>query len=108
MKVSCLVPSRANVCLVHISVCIILTLLYDSAAIPLKSCVLQQAFEASGLVREGCGNVLTLFGEECGLALWMVSPNTWETVFFHRSNTTLDAVPLTHFDLQESLVEGKK
>ncbi|KAK4306055.1 hypothetical protein Pmani_022098 [Petrolisthes manimaculis] len=65
-----------------------------------------KAFEANGPVRQGWGNVLALFSEECGLALWMVSPNTWETVFFHRSNTTLDSVPLTQFDLQESLAEG--
>lgn len=65
-----------------------------------------KAFEVSNSPREGRGNVLKLFNEECGLALWMVRCNTWETVFFHRRNTFLDTVSLRNFDLQESFSEG--
>ncbi|XP_047480687.1 uncharacterized protein LOC125033330 [Penaeus chinensis] len=65
-----------------------------------------KAFEVNTSVREGKGNVLSLFNEECGLALWMVRHNTWETVFFHRKNTYLDSIHLSNFDLQESFSEG--
>ncbi|KAG0716946.1 hypothetical protein GWK47_008459 [Chionoecetes opilio] len=65
-----------------------------------------KAFEVSNSSREGHGNVLKLYNEECGLALWMVRCNTWETVFFHRRNTFLDTVNLRNFDLQESFSEG--
>lgn len=65
-----------------------------------------QAFEVSNTPREGPGNVLKLFNEECGVALWMVRCNTWETVFFHRRSAFLDFVSLRNFDLQESYSEG--
>lgn len=65
-----------------------------------------KAFEVSNTPREGLGNVLKLFNEECGLALWMVRCNTWETVFFHRRSAFLDSVSLRNFDLQESYSEG--
>lgn len=66
-----------------------------------------QAFEMSNKLREGHGNVLKLFNEESGLALWMVRCNTWETVFFHRSSAFLDTVSLRNFDIQESFSEGE-
>ncbi|XP_053650516.1 uncharacterized protein [Cherax quadricarinatus] len=65
-----------------------------------------KTFEVNGTIREGKGNVLKLFNEECGIALWMIHRNTWETVFFHRKNSYLDSVSLSSFDLQESFSEG--
>ncbi|XP_045114340.1 uncharacterized protein LOC123506363 isoform X1 [Portunus trituberculatus] len=65
-----------------------------------------KAFEVNNNLREGHGNVLKLFNEESGLALWMVRCNTWETVFFHRRNAFLDTVSLRNFDIQESFSEG--
>lgn len=65
-----------------------------------------KAFESSGNIREGKGNVLSMFNEECGIALWMVKRNTWETVFFHRKNSFLDSVHLSNYDLRESFSGG--
>lgn len=65
-----------------------------------------KAFEVSNSLREGHGNVLKLFNEESGIALWMVRCNTWETVFFHRRSAFLDTVSLRNFDIQESFSEG--
>ncbi|KAB7505217.1 hypothetical protein Anas_10658, partial [Armadillidium nasatum] len=65
-----------------------------------------KAYEASNTPREGIGNVVALINEECGIALWMVRQNTWETVFFHRKNSYLVDTCLSKFDLQESLIAG--
>ena len=65
-----------------------------------------QAFEANNTTREGRGSVLTLINEECGIAIWMVQQNIWETVFFHRKNSFLVDVNLSKYDLQESLACG--
>lgn len=65
-----------------------------------------KALEVSNSVKDGKGNVLKLFNEESGIALWMVHRNTWETVFFHRKNSYLDSLSLSSFDLQESFSEG--
>ncbi|XP_066956656.1 uncharacterized protein [Macrobrachium rosenbergii] len=65
-----------------------------------------KAFEVNNAVKSAKGNVLSLFNEECGIALWMVRRNTWETVFFHRKNSYLDNVSLSNFDLRESYSEG--
>ncbi|XP_045597121.1 uncharacterized protein [Procambarus clarkii] len=64
------------------------------------------AFEVNSNIRKGKGTVLKLFNEECGIALWMIHRNTWETVFFHRKNSYLDSVSLSSFDIQESYSEG--
>ncbi|XP_068215463.1 uncharacterized protein [Palaemon carinicauda] len=65
-----------------------------------------KAFEVNNALKSAKGNVLSLFNEECGIALWMVRRNTWETVFFHRKNSFLDDVSLSNYDLRESFSEG--
>lgn len=65
-----------------------------------------KAFEVNSVIKCAKGNVLSLFSEESGIALWMVRRNTWETVFFHRKNSYLDNVSLSNFDLRESYSEG--
>ncbi|XP_076057586.1 uncharacterized protein LOC143035039 isoform X2 [Oratosquilla oratoria] len=65
-----------------------------------------KGYEASKITRQGQGTVVMLLNEECGVALWMLKQNRWETVFFHRKNAFLDDVGLNQFDLHESLTEG--
>jgi len=66
-----------------------------------------KAYElVGGSERSGKGNVLQVLNQECGLALWPVQKNMWESVFFHRSNTYLFDVSMRTFDLQDPISDG--
>ncbi|XP_018028195.1 uncharacterized protein LOC108683394 [Hyalella azteca] len=69
---------------------------------------LYQDFESHASERSGSGAVMTLLSEEAGVALWLLAPNRWETVFFHRSVAFLDDIPLAKYNLQESCPQSTK
>ncbi|KAF2368732.1 hypothetical protein FHG87_000494 [Trinorchestia longiramus] len=73
-----------------------------AASSPSEPSRLYEAFESKGTERSARGAILGLVSEEAAVAIWMLAPNRWETVFFHRSVAFLDDIPLSKYNLQES------
>lgn len=48
-----------------------------------------------------------MLSEEAGVALWMLAPNKWESVFFHRSICYIDDVNLAKYNLKETYEKGE-
>ena len=78
-----------------------------SASVSSHNDALCREFESDGPVREGPGQVVKLMAEETGLAMWMVAPNTWESVFFHKGIAYLEEMCLADYTLKDAFTEGE-